>query len=348
MIAVFLACLAFQDPREVPTAGKHESLVPRPCRRDDEHYLKLARRAGGGRDSDRALLAALDWLARHQGADGSWDGSIEVTSAALLAFVGAGFSTWAQEDCRPKMSPRSHATPVCSSEALRRLEAYAQAVRRAIAFLRRYQDPSGFIGLRGSPDALRGHAVATTALCDVYGWAPLLILREPTVQAIRALEEEPISTDDPAVAGWAALAFRSAALDLLPFSRPAAERFQLGLPAGEETRRRAAIDLLLRRLSSKRTRLPDASRVAWDADRADPEDRFWITTALLRYDGVEGPMGRRWIPALVEILLSRQGSGAGDSRGSWEPIGAGSRAAATAFHAMCLAAFYETPVFGTR
>jgi hypothetical protein len=345
MVAVLLALIAAQDPREISVAGKRESLVCRPSVRDALLYQNLARRAGGVREADRALLSALDWLGRHQDSDGSWDGSIETTGFVLTAYLNAGFTTWPQADCRPSYGSRS-----ASPAARQRIEANAQAVRRAVAFLVRSQDASGFIGSSSSPEALRGHAIATRALCEVYGWTLLLTLREPAEKAVDALLKEPIPVDDVLVGCWA-LAIRSARLNGIPCPWGLEDQLRLARRSpGPFSLRRAGIEMLVWNRTRKGESDPDPEelRSRIGVETVDPEEGFWMSSGVLRYDGLSGPLWKLWYPPLMDALLRRQERDPEERRGSWEAPGGGSRASATAFYALSLAVPYETPVFWGR
>jgi hypothetical protein len=349
MVAVLLALLAAQDPREVSVPWKHESLVPRPSVRNILLYQNLARKAGGGRESDQALRSALDWLGRHQDPDGSWDGSIETTGLALNAFLNAGFTTWPQADGRVPYGPRA-VTPACSPAALRQVESHARVVRRAVAFLVRSQDASGFIGSRESSEGLRAHAIAARALAEAYGWTLLLILREPAEKALDALLKEPIPADDVLIAWWA-LALRSARLNGIPYPRALEDQLHLKRrPPGPFSLRRAGIEMLVWNRSRKGESDPDPEelRSRIRVDEIDPEECFWMSSGALRYDGIGGPVWKLWYPPLLKTLLLQQERDPEELRGSWKPHGGGSRAMATAFHALSLAAPYEMPVFWAR
>src|SRR5215831_3721976 len=78
----------------------------------------LVARGGGTRATESAVIAALKWLARHQGPDGGWsaegfqgqciggkcggigekDYDTGITSLSLLAFLGAGFSQLSKDE----------------------------------------------------------------------------------------------------------------------------------------------------------------------------------------------------------------------------------------------------------
>lgn len=96
--------------------------------------------------TDRAVLAALNWLQREQQADGSWKGSQEIatpmmTALALLAYLGHG------------------ETPASAG--------YGTNIGKAILWLRENQEESGLF--RGRDSRNFTHPVATLALTEAYG-----------------------------------------------------------------------------------------------------------------------------------------------------------------------------------
>ena len=118
---------------------------------------------GGTPSSEAAVEAALDWLARHQAADGGWgfnhsftpgcdcgnsgthEGRTGATGAALLTYFGAGY-TFAD-------GPR------------------AEPIRRGIQFLLKSLNisPDGYADLKGGDTSNGGiyqHGLATAALCE--------------------------------------------------------------------------------------------------------------------------------------------------------------------------------------
>jgi hypothetical protein len=157
----------------------------------------LALAGGASRASEEAVDRALDWLARHQDADGRWnagsrrsadgravrgeashtshcppgdvcagdsyywEADTAVTGLALLAFLGAGHT--------------SSSGP------------HADAVARGLGFLVRIQKPDG--DLRGASQnvGMYCHAIATLALCEGYALTGDEQLRRPVEKAVRFL-----------------------------------------------------------------------------------------------------------------------------------------------------------------
>lgn len=173
---------------------------------------------GGGapRGTKRVVEAALQWLARHQDADGRWDADgfmkhdldglvcdgpgspvhdVGVTALALLAFVGDGNSM--------------------------RSGPYREQVRRAANWLREQQGPEGRFGPASSSDFVYDHVVATYAMCELYGYSQYRLLAPVAQRGVDYLQAhrnpygawryQPRDGDnDTSVTCWAIMALASA------------------------------------------------------------------------------------------------------------------------------------------
>jgi Prenyltransferase and squalene oxidase repeat len=113
------------------------------------------------RNTDTAINASLDWLARQQHADGSfgtnqYTGNVAVTSLAGLAFMSGGH--------QPNRGR------------------YGEHVTRALRYILRCEDP-GIAGFLNNPRAqfhgpMYGHGFATLFLAEVYG-----MVNEPNLRS---------------------------------------------------------------------------------------------------------------------------------------------------------------------
>jgi hypothetical protein len=154
---------------------------------------KLVRREGGTAKSEKSVEDGLDWIVRHQRADGSWglnfqdqchaspcpaqhtmDSDTAATGLALLPLLGAGYVHTVK--CR-----------------------HQEAVRRGLDWLVAHQQPDGdlFIGPPGMA-YLYSQAIATMALCEAYGLSGDTNLQRPAQRAIQFI----INAQDPVGGGW--------------------------------------------------------------------------------------------------------------------------------------------------
>ena len=124
---------------------------------------------GGTPKTDKAVHAALAWLARHQQGDGSWSmdsmprctddscthvGSVRSSAAAtafaLLPFLGAG------------TTPTSKSVVTVAGKKLD----YSRAVAQGLAWLVGHQRADG--NLADGPHVMYTHGLATIALCEAF------------------------------------------------------------------------------------------------------------------------------------------------------------------------------------
>lgn len=178
-----------------------------------------ARGGGGGDSGPRASNAVhwgLDWLARHQNDDGSWDcddfgrhcddmisdgpgfptHDPGVTGLALLAFLGAGYH-------QSKPSP------------------YQDNVKRGLRWLRDRQDAEGCFGPRTFENFVYGHAICALAMVEAYGMSGSVMLHASAQKGIDFIHraKNPYAAwrygvrsgeNDTSVTGWMVMAMKSA------------------------------------------------------------------------------------------------------------------------------------------
>lgn len=215
----------------------------------DPNRSTLAQRAGASPASEQAVERALDWLTRHQDADGRWDAGVAkdadgrvvrghdsftahcppgaicageciyweadtaVTGLALLAYLGAGYT---HTDGK-----------------------YAETVGKGLDFLLLTQKPDG--DLRGTSKAvgMYCHAMAALALCEAYALTGDARLRVPVERAVSYLArsrardglswryEPGAAIGDTSILGWVVLVLKSAKVVGIPVD-PAAPAGALG------------------------------------------------------------------------------------------------------------------------
>jgi hypothetical protein len=196
-----------------------------------------AERAGASRASEQAVERALDWLARHQDADGRWDGgSQKVDGIAQQGDDSFTIHCPAGEICFGECYYFEADTAMTGLALLAYLGAgythidgkYAQNVGKGIQFLLKVQRPNG--DLRGESRAvgMYCHSMAALALCEAYALTGDPRLKTPVSLAVDWLAKarsrdkmswryEPYArSGDSSILGWVVMVFKSARVNGVP------------------------------------------------------------------------------------------------------------------------------------
>jgi len=179
----------------------------------------LVAATGGTKQTEMAVAAGLDWLARHQYPDGHWSldrfpcrknpctgqaqlqhSDMAATAMGLLPFLAAGHTHLSASD------------------------KYQSVVSRALAWMIAHEDPkTGQLG-KGMGAPMYTQGLATIALAEAYGLTHDTKLLRPVELAVRFIEQaqnprhggwrySPGAPDgDISVTGWQVMALKSAAL----------------------------------------------------------------------------------------------------------------------------------------
>jgi hypothetical protein len=173
--------------------------------------------SGGSRRAEIAVVAALDWLYRHQGTAGNWSltqfrshcrsnqrcsgpgltfNDAAGTALGLLPFLAAGQTH--REKCT-----------------------YQATVNRAVTWLVKHQQGDGDLS-GGREQIMYSHALAAIALCEAYAMTKDEALRGPAQAAVNFIEmaQNPSTgawrytpgteSGDTSVVGWQVMALKSA------------------------------------------------------------------------------------------------------------------------------------------
>ncbi len=333
---------------------------------------------GGNPTTERAVRAALAWLAASQEADGHWDpkrfgagqeryvlgenrggagarADTGITALALLAFLGAGHT--------------------------HRDGPYADNVARGLDFLRRSQGPNGNLGGNAELFAhMYCHSMATFAVSEAAALtadekllpvvrkaiAYTLAVQHPTDGGWRY---RPGDTGDTSQLGWQLMALKSA--ELAGVEVPAAtwtrvERFLRSVergaagglaayrPEGPPTRAMTAESLFCRQLITRRrdgglapAAIDEARRSLLDEPPGGHMINFYYwyyaTIALHRVRDLTPAYADAWEQWNDELTTTLVGSQSND--GSWPAAcmwgGYGGRVYTTALATMCLEVYYR-------
>lgn len=313
--------------------------------RQGPNRAKLVRREGGTVESEEAVERGLDWIVRHQRADGGWSldtsGECEqaacplrpsmqsdtaATGLALLPLLGAG---------------ADHLTP----------GRYQDAVDNALDWLVAQQRADGDLYTGGAGNAhMYSHAIAAMALCEAYGITKDPKLRVPAEQAIQFIlasqniqdggwRYSPGQAGDTSVLGWQVFALRSA--NLAGMTVPmrsvqgitsylnAASADALGATYAYQPGRRAnavmtAEALVVRQIlgwPARHSGLNSGARqVALDMMQIRERNIYYWYYGTQLLHNLKGPAWERWNPTVRDGLVKLQVRGTHCDRGSWDPV----------------------------
>ena len=181
---------------------------------------------GGTKNTELAVIAALNWFARHRNPNGSWslsrfsshctgnpctgpgsaDSDVAATALSLLTFLAAG------------ETHKSHGP-------------YQPVVSQGIFWLIKHQARNGNLAVDSPTAQMYAHALATITLCEAYGLtkdqkigdaAALAVMYIEAAQSRstggwRYIPQDP-SGSDTSVLGWQIMALHSAQLAGVPVS----------------------------------------------------------------------------------------------------------------------------------
>jgi len=333
----------------------------------------LVRRAGGSAASEKAVAAALKWLAIHQMPDGGWcfdltkvpscrgqcrnSGNLDkarigATAMAVLPFLGAG-----QTHVKGK---------------------YKATVRGGLYFLVNHMKVSDNGGsLHESGGNMYSHGLAAIALCEAYAMTQDKGLHNPSQAAINFIcyAQDPVGggwrysprqAGDTSVVGWQIMALKSghmAYLRVPPITVKKAFAFLDSVQAnsgasygytgpgrGQAT---SAIGLLCRMYLGWKKDEPALQRGAQTISKAGPHKSNmyynYYATQVMRH--VEGDMWKKWNGVMRDQLVNSQSKN-GHETGSWfmgggHAGGRGGRLYFTSMATMVLEVYYRhMPIYG--
>ena len=202
--------------------------VPGFCGRREPSLRPIALAVGGGtKQSERAVTAALVWLANHQLSDGSWSLKNYVHRCSDKTCTGIGGVLADTGATAMGLLPFLAAGQTHTSKG-----PYKEKIRRGMAWLIRNQQADGNLA-KGSQQMMYSHGLATIALCEAFGLSgdkQVGIAAQGAVNFILAAQNKadggwrynPGDAGDTSVVGWQLMALKSAA-----HGRP--ERRRVGL-----------------------------------------------------------------------------------------------------------------------
>lgn len=304
---------------------------------------ELVRREGGTVQSEEAVEKGLNWIVRHQTADGSWvlnvhevcqvcpdqrtiDSRTGATGLALLPLLGAGYIHTVKSR-------------------------HQAAVKRGLDWLLAHQGEDGDLFVGGGGTAhMYSHAIAAMAVCEAYGLSRDPKLKDPAQRAINFIvaaqdpttggwRYNPGQRGDTSVFGWQLFALRSADLAGLPIPRSTLQGCSKFLnlaaadlkgityayqPNGPPTAVMTAEGLVSRQLLGWPRKHPPlvegARRVAADLGSSKQRNIYYWYYATQLLHNLKNKDWGRWNPRVREALIATQVTTDSCENGSWDPF----------------------------
>jgi hypothetical protein len=310
---------------------------------------KDARRAmvggyGGTKGTERAVAAALNWLARHQSPDGSWsiDGYQQMCKGDACS--GAGDAKKADAAATAMgLLPFLAAGQTHQSKG-----PYRQTVYGGLKWLINHQGRDGNL-LAGSN--MYAHGLAAITLCEAYGLTKDSYVGAAAQAAIRFIEEspnpatggwhyspKPETVGDTSIVGWQVMALKSAQMAGLEVGKPAlagAQKWLRAVARGDKkglfcynpvlgpTDTMTSVGLLCTQyLGAKRDDPPIQEGMAYLMSRlpkAEARNCYYWYYATQVMHNLPGPEWDTWNRQMRRVLIESQIKD-GCAAGSWDPI----------------------------
>ncbi len=215
------------------TAGPTLAEIPKIYQpRLDPHRSTQAQRIGASAASELAVERAIDWLNRHQDADGRWDAGIARYAGGEPVKGDDDFTAHcpAGETCFGECAYWEADTALTGLALLTYLGAgythtdgrYAESVGKGLDFLLSQQKRDGDLRGRSKVVGMYCHAMATLALCEAYALTGDARLRDPVERAVAFMVSARAAdgmawryapgapAGDTSILGWVVMGLKSA------------------------------------------------------------------------------------------------------------------------------------------
>jgi hypothetical protein len=325
--------------------------------------IDTIKQMGGSDATEKAIVAAIEWLSKNQEKDGRWDTKqfnaeanydVGGTGLALLCYYGWG----ARHDRQGK---------------------YQNNVKKALSWLINQQNEDGNLAVSGK---MYSHAIGTIALCEAYGITKDSNIKIAAQKAISytissqhpqrgGWRYRPGQNSDTSVTGWQFMALHSARMAGIDVPEEPFElaRRWLDFAGGGEhgglygykgpseiSRAMVATGMFCRQLDlvppTDPRMIESAQLLKNNPLRPVNPDLYYIYYATLALYQHQGPIWQDWNNKLKETLPKIQNK-TGKNAGSWDlsrlMTKGGGRVASTTLAILSLEVYYRIlPMYGFR
>lgn len=290
--------------------------------------------------SESAVAAALNWLFRHQNAEGSW--SLIHTPRCKSGFCsGPG---QAQSD--PAATALGLLPFLAAGQTHRSDGPYKRAINSGLNWLLKHQQPGG--DLSGGAHQMYAHGLATIALCEAYGMTQDSRVGTAAQAAIRFIESgqnreggwrylHGSDDSDTSVFGWQVMALKSGQMSGLKVSPAALQKSQQYLtlcasgtygsqfsytPGGRTGSTMTSVGLLASQYLGARRSDPvvlgGVEYLTKHPPQLDDRNTYYWYYATQAMHNVPGPEWDAWNRQMRRVLIDTQDR-SGCAAGSWDP-----------------------------
>lgn len=334
-----------------------------------------ALRGGGTRASQNAVKMGLEWIARHQLANGSWNynhcmvgncncgnpGTMQkcdngATAMGLLPFLGCGMT---HKDGNYKKQ-------------------IGAGLRYLVSKIKRDKNCPGGGSLHQAEGTMYAHGLATICLTEAYAMTKERTLKAPAQAAVNFIiyAQDPVGggwrynprqAGDTSVVGWQLMALKSGYMGYLTVPNQCTAKAMTFLNSVQKDSGAfygyttpgdgpacTAIGLLCRMYYGWKQDNPALKKgVEWMANKGPSGDMYYnyYATQVMRHYG--GDPWTKWNEKMREQLVKKQIKDDSHAKGSWNPGGghsaAGGRLYETALSIMTLEVYYRhAPIYQSQ
>lgn len=297
---------------------------------------------GGTKQSERAVAAALNWIARHQNRDGSW--SLNHTRSCS----GGSCSGPGDHQSDPAATALALLPFLAAGQTHQSKGPYQKNITLGLNWLIKNQKPTGDLSAGGSQ--MYTHGLAAIAMCEAYGMTQDSRVGLSAQAALRFIESgqnrlggwrysHGSDDSDTSVFGWQVMALKSGQMAGLQVNEGALERGRAYLkscakgkygsefsyiPEGGPTYTMTSVGLLTSQyLGAKRDDPVIVGGVEYlSRNKPALETRntyYWYYATQVMHN-VPGPQWDDWNRQMRKILINTQEK-KGCAAGSWDPAG---------------------------
>ncbi len=301
----------------------------------------MVARGGGTRSSERAVSAALQWLAKHQASDGGWS----FDHAKCSSCRGQCRNSGTLDDARAASTGLT-LLPFLGAGQTHKTGKYQKTVRSGLLFLKKRLKVDHNGGSFHEPGGnMYSHGIASIALCEAYAMTKDKSLLAPAQSTVNFIchAQDPVgggwrynvqSPGDTSVLVWQVMALKSAHmsdltvpkntmkkayafLDTVQYDGGARYRYMAVESTSDRSPALTALGLLCRMYFGWKKSNPALQRgVRWISERGPTNDIYhnYYATQVMRHWG--GELWAKWNSVMRDRLVNSQAK-VGHEAGSW-------------------------------